>query len=243
MTITREKPLILAVETSGRIGSVGIGLGDEILSEICFSKQLRHSAELFPSIFDILESHGRDIKDISQVYISGGPGSFTGLRISVSMAKMMSYGSEIQVVSANTMEVIAANATKYNSEHNNQVHRIGTVLDAKRKQFYITVFDWSYEGWVRKSDDCLMRSSEFLERFGGDEEPIWLLGEGLVYYKDLFASENVHFMDEEYWAATARGVYHVGRKMAKSDKFSEPSKLVPSYIRLPCAVEKFGMDK
>ena len=78
-----DKPLILAVETSGRYGSVALGAGSELLAERSFTGQMRHSAELFGAIRHLLSDFGRRPCDIEHVYISIGPGSFTGLRLSL----------------------------------------------------------------------------------------------------------------------------------------------------------------
>ena len=73
--------LELAVETSGRIGSVTIGKQGKILAQRTFSGPMTHSIELFPAISTLLSDLGKRPADIHQVYISIGPGSFTGLRI------------------------------------------------------------------------------------------------------------------------------------------------------------------
>ncbi len=81
--------LILAVETSSRIGSVAIALGGKMLAEVAFSAALKHSAELLPAMSALLESYGREPGQIEHIYISAGPGSFTGLRIAAAFAKTM----------------------------------------------------------------------------------------------------------------------------------------------------------
>ena len=86
-----EKSLILAIETSGRIGSIAIGSGDTIIEEYVFSGFMKHSAELFPEIQKILDNNHLIPAQISDLYITAGPGSFTGLRIAVTAAKRFHY--------------------------------------------------------------------------------------------------------------------------------------------------------
>ena len=78
MAVKTTKSVVLAVETSGRVGSVAAGIGDDILAKITFSGAMRHSAELFPATEQILAQIGRKIDDVGQIRIASGPGSFTG---------------------------------------------------------------------------------------------------------------------------------------------------------------------
>jgi len=232
--------IILSVETSGRTGSVAAGIGDEILVEATFSGIMRHSAELFPNISAVLTQIGKKSHDVDHVYISAGPGSFTGLRIAVTMAKIMAFAGKAKIVPVSTMDVIAEGANSYIKDKNVEIKRIATILDAKRKQFYAAVFEKSNGRWSKTMKECLLSSGEFIEQFATSTEPIWLLGEGLVYYKDAFTAEGVRFLDEKYWPATARATYLVGRTNAKAGKFADADRLVPLYLRSPEAVKKSG---
>ncbi len=132
-------PLILAVETSGRLGSVAIAVGEQMLAEAAFSGPMRHSSEVFPAICTLLNRFGRKPKDIEHIYISVGPGSFTGLRIAVSIAKTMHMANNTKIVAVDTLDVIAANADDYLRQEKTRVEQIAGILDAKRSQFYIAV--------------------------------------------------------------------------------------------------------
>jgi len=147
-------PLILAVETSSRIGSVALALGPEILGAETFSASLRHSAEIFPTIGVLLDRSGYTATDISQVHIGLGPGSFTGLRIAVTVAKSMHLANSVGIVTVNSLDTIAANVKDAATEptiHNDQPDRpapcrLTTVLDAKRGQFYTAVYERTASG-------------------------------------------------------------------------------------------------
>ena len=99
----------LSVETSSRIGSVAIAIGAKILDETSLSAPLRHSAEIFPAISELLYRFDLAPAQIEHIYISSGPGSFTGLRIAVTFAKTMHLANSAKVVAVNTLDVVAAN--------------------------------------------------------------------------------------------------------------------------------------
>ena len=287
-----QKPLVLAVETSSRIGSVVIALGENILDEATFSAPIRHSAEIFPALSNILDRFCRKPDQIDQVHISVGPGSFTGLRIAVTLAKTMHLANAAKIVAVDTLDVIAANATDYIKEQNTTItfhsesspynserpvlpnsssaaaegaskvedplslsstpvgerrspERIAAITDAKRGQFFIAVYKrnmndesagveaTSNEIWKKIFPDSLMTSSQFLARFACDENPIWLLGDGLLYYKDKFKADSTRFLEQKYWSPRASKVHLLGWKKALTNQFEDPLTLTPNYLLRP----------
>jgi tRNA threonylcarbamoyl adenosine modification protein YeaZ len=284
-----QKPLVLAVETSSRIGSVVIALGEKILAETTFSAPIRHSAETFPAISDILHRFSRKPDQIEQVHISVGPGSFTGLRIAVTLAKTMHLANAAKIVAVDTLDVIAANATDYIKEENTTItfrseqsevedplslsstpigerespERIATITDAKRGRFFIAVYKRLHENTVpflrnlsstpigeqepnshyplsairypliKVFPDSLMTSSQFLAQFACDENPIWLLGDGLLYYKDKFKAYSTRFLEQKYWSPRASKVHLLGWKKALANQFEDPLTLTPNYLLRP----------
>ena len=226
-----------------------------MLAEAAFSGPMRHSSEIFPAIRDLLNRFGRKPRDIEHIYISVGPGSFTGLRIAVTMAKTMHLANNAKIVAVDTLDVIAANAIDLTTEHRassiehpaSSIEYIATILDAKRGQFYIAVYQRTSDRiWKKTLPDSLMTASQFLDRFAGQAEPIWLLGEGLVYYADKFkpvpsgveGAEGIHFFDEQYWTPRAAKVHLLSWKMACAGQFADPVTLQPNYLRRPEAEEK-----
>lgn len=248
----KEKSLILAIETSSRKGSVAIASNEKMLAEKLFSAPLKHSAEIFPSIRDLLERFGLNPNQIEHIYISGGPGSFTGLRIATTIAKIMQLAHSAKIVSVDTLDVIAANVVDLFPENTSSVpnhkppifcgERLAAVLDAKRGQFFIAVYErGTDEGqnaagrpiWKKVLPDSLLTPSQLLERFVHREKPLWLLGDGLLYYKDKFQSDGVHFFDEKYWSPRAGKVLLLGRQMALKGQFTDALTLSPNYLRKP----------
>jgi tRNA threonylcarbamoyl adenosine modification protein YeaZ len=194
--------LILALETSGRMGSVAIAQEKQLLGESAFSGPMRHSAEVFPAIVDLLGQFGKKPNQIEQVYISAGPGSFTGLRIAVTIAKTMALANGAKIVAIDTLDCIAANvinltATESSPKLKTQNsklktnERLAVILDAKRSQFFIAVYEQSAQNDLslraQRSNlnqlntqystlntdfpltkilpDCLMTADEFIDRF------------------------------------------------------------------------------
>lgn len=234
-----DGPLSLAVETSGRAGSITLGAGEEIFAEIVFSGQMRHSAELFSAAEQLLCDIDGKSGDIGYIYISIGPGSFTGLRISAAFAKMMALAGGVKIVTIGTSDTIALNARDYLKTSEKDVRRIATIIDAKRKQFFVASFDLVENNWQKVTDDCLMSSDSFIEQFSAPSSglkagfPLYLLGEGLVYYKDKFKCAGIDFIPEIHWSARSSSLYKLGHKKALEGLFANPATFAPMYLRKP----------
>ncbi|MHC4243694.1 MAG: tRNA (adenosine(37)-N6)-threonylcarbamoyltransferase complex dimerization subunit type 1 TsaB [Planctomycetota bacterium] len=260
-----HNPLILAIETSSRIGSVAIAFGKNILAETTFSAPIRHSAEIFPAIGDMLDRFERKPDNIEQIHISAGPGSFTGLRIAVTLAKTMHLANAVKIIAVDTLDVIAANANDYikdkkstsllktsrrhpepgeikESTKKRSPERFATILDAKRGQFFIAAYQRNTNNtqrtdsngtWKKIFPDSLMTAPQFIKQFTRDEQPIWLLGDGLLYHRDKFKADTVRFMDEKYWSPRASKVLLLGFEKALANKFEDPLTLTPNYLLRP----------
>jgi len=227
------KSLALALETSGRLGSVAIGSNNELSDEKTFSTPLRHSAELFNNTIKLLEKFGKKPNQINHVFISIGPGSFTGIRIAVTVAKMMALAAHSQIVAVSTTDAMALNVD------DSSIKKIAAVIDAKREQFFIAAFERKNRIWQKVLPDCMMTAQDFKKKFDKPDEPVWLLGEGLLYYAKKFETANIKILDEKFWSPRASNVFRIGSQMAAKGKFSDPVSLVPFYLRRPEAEENW----
>ncbi|MFH1615549.1 MAG: tRNA (adenosine(37)-N6)-threonylcarbamoyltransferase complex dimerization subunit type 1 TsaB [Planctomycetota bacterium] len=229
--------LSLAIETSGRTGSVAIGVGPAVLGRACLSKALSHSSELLPAIRNLLKGIGKRPCEIENLYISIGPGSFVGLRIAVAVAKTMHLASQTRIVAVDTLDAIASNLDDYIPQYQCPIKRAATILDAKRGLFYLAVFENKAGQFVKTLYDCLMTPAQFVRDFVAGN-PIFLLGEGLLYYSHQFHGPGVEILPAKYWCPTATKIYTLGSQMAQKGLFANPLTLSPNYVRHPEAEEK-----
>ncbi len=230
-----DKQFSLALETSGRLGSVAVGYDNKLSDEKYFLAPLRHSTELFDSIIALLGKSGKKANQINNIYISIGPGSFTGIRISVTVAKMMALAAQSKIVAVKTSDAMALNT------EDGGIKKIATIIDAKREQFFFFFFERKNSRWEKILPDCMMTAEQFKKKF--DSEPIWLLGEGLLYYSKKFETANIKILDKKFWSPRASNVFKIGSQSAAEGKFSNPVSLVPFYIRRPEAEENWEKKK
>ena len=258
-----QEAVILAVETSSRIGSAALAVGPRLLAESRFTGPMQHSSELFPAMGRLLQSHGYRAMDIDQVHLAIGPGSFTGLRIAVAMAKAMHLANAVQIVTVDSLDVIAANLSDAPAEHSAArgaeagiiPDRIAALFDAKRGQFYVSVYQripsaagqpagdgdegpgYRIPGpdnslWQRIAPDSLLTAREILDGFARSDR-LGLLGDGLFYHRDQFGTDRVAVLPERYWSPRAANVHRLGYEKARAGRFADPWTLTPFYLRGP----------
>jgi tRNA threonylcarbamoyladenosine biosynthesis protein TsaB len=223
----------LAIETSGRIGSVAIVEDGNLLAEEQFAHGLRHAAEMLPRIDQLCRSHGWSPPDLRELYISAGPGSFTGLRIGITLAKTLAFATRARIVAVPSVRVLAHNASP-------DCRDLLIVLDAKRDQIFTARLTRTEAGWREEEPAHLDNLPAMLSRA---PRPIYLLGEGIPYHQKFIPPDDpgVVITPEDLWRARAAAVAQEGARMAARNDFTDPDRLIPFYIRRPEAEEKWDL--
>ncbi|HEY7086994.1 MAG TPA: tRNA (adenosine(37)-N6)-threonylcarbamoyltransferase complex dimerization subunit type 1 TsaB [Tepidisphaeraceae bacterium] len=223
-------PRGLAIETSGRIGSIAIVEDEQVASEEQFPHGLQHAAQIIPIIDRLCRAQGQGPKEIEELYVSAGPGSFTGLRIGITLAKALALATGVKIVAVPSVKVLAENAPG--------ARNLIIVLDAKRDQIFTARFEKSGEQWVEREPAHL---DDLTAMLGRSPRPVHLLGEGIPYHQKFIPAGNseVIVTPEDTWRARASAVAKLGIAMARENQFSDPMTLTPIYIRRPEAEEKW----
>ncbi len=225
--MSTQAGLILAIETSDLIGSVALGRAGEVLEYRRLSADRRHTAELVPAIRDVLCARGLKLADVDVLAYSAGPGSFTGLRIAATVARMMHSTVGASVVAVSTLEAIARNLLDAAA----QPARVVPVIDARRGQVYGAVYELRPDKTLARLVDAgLFTPAELIAAVTA---PAVVVGPGLRQYAEEFRAGGVELADPQTWPPCARQVLAVGQRLAAEGSFCEPHEIVPCYIRPP----------
>lgn len=185
---------ILGVETSGRIGSIALANDGAVVAEEQFAHGLKNAAQIIPIIDRLCRSQGWNAKDVEELYVSAGPGSFTGLRIGITLAKTMALATGVKLVAAPTVRVLAENAP-------DEARHVVIVLDAKREQIFTARFERVDGNWIEREPAHLDRLTAMIERA---PRPLLLLGEGLPWHRQFIPDDpRIQLAPEELWRARA----------------------------------------
>ncbi|MBV8781516.1 MAG: tRNA (adenosine(37)-N6)-threonylcarbamoyltransferase complex dimerization subunit type 1 TsaB, partial [Phycisphaerae bacterium] len=219
-------PRTLALETSGRTGSVAFAEGDRIISEQSFDYGLQNAARILPMIDEMCRAEAWSPADIQRIAISIGPGSFTGLRIGVTLAKTLAFATGAVLIPVPSIHVLAANAPADSNE-------IIIVLDAKRGQIFTARLRRQSDRWTEVEPAHLGTLAAILDR---SPRPVHLIGEGIPYHRESIRDDTgIVLTDPSLW------IGHASIVAKLADEFraiSDPAALIPLYIRKPEAEEK-----
>ena len=220
-----DRPYNLAIETSGRSGSVSLGRNDELIDTVSLQNKRRHNVELIPTIHEVCRKHGVTPNAIGHVYVSLGPGSFSGLRVGVTTTKMLALATGVEVFGIPTLDVLAENAPLH-AQH------VAVCLNLKRETVHSAVYQRDGENWSIIVEPKLRTMMELLSAC---PRPVCLIGEPLPQVPDDL-SNCVTILPAGTAAGRSEAVYKLGRIAAVTRRADDPMKLVPLYIREPEAV-------
>lgn len=215
-----DSTISVALETSGRDGAIALGIDGKLIETRDLPRIRRHNIELMPTLAELFESHGLIPGDLRALYVSLGPGSFTGLRIAITTAKMLSLTVPgLKLVGVPTMEVLAA-------QHAAAAEHVAVCMNIKRGTMYTGV----YRAGVCIVEPALRTSEQLLDAC---PKPVAVVSE---VDPQLPPAQGVTVLPPEAAKADAAVTWHVGRALAESGQFTSPEGLLPQYIREPEAV-------
>jgi tRNA threonylcarbamoyladenosine biosynthesis protein TsaB len=144
--MNNQTMLELAIETSTPRGSIALGNHSVLVREIVFEGKQQHSSQLFPALMQL----GLPRLALSRIIVGIGPGSFSGIRVALAAAQGIALAQNVPVHGISSAFSVAL-------QHAN-VTRLGVFADARRGEFYGTIFK---NGQLEK--DSFILSREQLE--------------------------------------------------------------------------------
>jgi tRNA threonylcarbamoyladenosine biosynthesis protein TsaB len=159
--------LLLAIDTATRIAGLALYNQDGLHVEQMWRTSGNHTVELMPYIVRACEQQGLDPSALEAVAVSLGPGSFTGLRVGLSVAKGLALTLGIPLLGVPTLD-----GTAY--AHSHEVLPVCAVLPAGRGRWCAAVYQTIAGDWQRRSDYALMNGEDLVASL---TEPTLLCGE------------------------------------------------------------------
>ncbi len=230
---------ILSIDTSSVSGSIAITEDGRTLNELNTERVGTHSEWLLPSIERLLGEAEMKPSDVDVFALSIGPGSFTGLRIGVSVLKGLSWGGSehTPIVGVSTLEALALGLTG-NTAYGNAL--IVPILDARKKDVYSARFELSDAGEVRRlSADSVSRPEALIEGLNKrrPQGKVLFLGLGLSVYAKMMEDlvDGAVILGEPFWSVDAKNVARVAERAIEEQGIEAASvgaeQLTPLYIR------------
>lgn len=215
---------ILALDTSDRPLSVAVLEDEQLLVETTLVLAKKHSQTLTPVIAESLQKVGFRPKDLERIVVSDGPGSYTGLRIGVTAAKVLAATLEIDLVGVSSLELLAANCLAQTDKV------LVPIFDARRENVFAGAYrvkNGKLENILPDQHLSVVQLAEFLK--GRDA---LLIGEGAKNYqaqfKELLAGEKYAYTapNDDLPSGYLLGLLGQQKQPSQVDTF------VPRYLRL-----------
>ncbi len=218
--------LHLAIETSSPRGSIALGRGGELIASHALQAVRKHTGELLPAIRDLLAAAGHTPRDVGVVCFSQGPGSFTGLRVAATVARMWQMTTGARVVGVSSLEVIARNALTLAEPP----LRVAVVLDGRQGKVFGAVYERA-EAALRNIEPPALHLAEAW--WPALEPSCAVLGDGVTAHRAALAARGLQVLPEALWWPVAAQVLAIGRGLAAAGQFLSPGQIVPHYLRPP----------
>lgn len=229
----------LAIESSTRVVNVCVLEGSTPISSRINSGSQTTSSGLVPEIAAALDEARLHPRELALVSVSVGPGSFTGLRIGVMLAKTMAFALKSPaLVGVDTHEVIAQQGLTILSEDDKSFSsEIATIINAQRGQWFVASFDGQSDPLRPIGQSRITGKEQFLNEETG---PYWVCGPGLKAddVDILTSTGRFRVCPEETWQPSAVVVGQIGWSRYQRGETTDPWRLNPVYGRISAAEEK-----
>ena len=221
---------VLAIETSIQPGSIALLRGDMLLQHVRLDHQQRTTQSLIPAIKQMLAQNNVPPPEVDLIAVSEGPGSFTGLRIGMTVAKTFAFVTQSRTVAINTMDVIAAGC-QLTSAH------CSVVMDAQRKQLFTALYKVGSQQIRRISDVSISSIEDWLTSLTPNHS---VTGPGLERIVDRLPA-NCTVASAQNWEPSAVALGQLALQQVASIQTDDFWKMVPNYYRKSAAEEKAGL--
>ena len=231
----------LIIESSTDIELLALSSGRGIFQ---FSERtgLSHSTGMFVNLESLFDSAGLSIRDIELLGVGTGPGSFTGVRIAVSTARMLSQILQVPLVGVRSHEIYAASSGTDDNE------TIAVAFDAKKSKVYAGLYIKQGGSTVTLIEPGDFFIQEFFEKIP-DTERITCIGDGFAKYRaeleDYSAEKGTaySFAEDFMPSGEAASLLVLEKFRLSPGLYTDYSGTLPSYERLSDAENAYNLKK
>lgn len=232
---------ILGIESAALVASVAIIDENVTIAEYTTNFKKTHSETLLPMLDEIVKMTGVDLKELSAIAISGGPGSFTGLRIGAASAKGLGMALDLPLIHVPTLDAMALNIYSSNA-------LIVPIMDARRNQVYTGIYKNTAKLEVIR-ESMAISIDELLDILRETDrekiERIVFLGDGVPVFRE-YIDENFEiahdFAPANLNRQRASNIAMLGMEMFKEGKTMVSDDMRPEYLRKSQAERERNVD-
>ncbi|MBO5876554.1 MAG: tRNA (adenosine(37)-N6)-threonylcarbamoyltransferase complex dimerization subunit type 1 TsaB [Bacteroidales bacterium] len=210
---------ILLIETSTALCSVALAQDGKITSYRESSAPKAHASLTAVFIQEMLAEHGLTLADCDAICVSKGPGSYTGLRVGVSTAKGLCFGSGKPLLAVGTLDTLVAQADEIGG-----IKYIIPMIDARRMEVYTAVFENGVQ--ITETSPMIIDETSFAEYL--EQGPCLFIGDGAGKCADVIKHPNAQFC--QCWPK-ASSMLEPAMAAYKEKRFEDVAYFEPFYLK------------
>ena len=210
---------ILLIETSTALCSVALAQDGKITSYRESSAPKAHASLTAVFIQEMLAEHGLTLADCDAICVSKGPGSYTGLRVGVSTAKGLCFGSGKPLLAVGTLDTLVAQADEIGG-----IKYIVPMIDARRMEVYTAVFENGVQ--ITETSPMIIDETSFAEYL--EQGPCLFIGDGAGKCADVIKHPNAQFC--QCWPK-ASAMLKPAMAAYKEKRFEDVAYFEPFYLK------------
>ena len=210
---------ILLIETSTALCSVALAQDGKITSYRESSAPKAHASLTAVFIQEMLAEHSLTLADCDAICVSKGPGSYTGLRVGVSTAKGLCFGSGKPLLAVGTLDTLVAQADEIAG-----ITYIIPMIDARRMEVYTAVFENGVQ--ITETSPMIIDETSFAEYL--EQGPCLFIGDGAGKCADVIKHPNAQFC--QCWPK-ASAMLEPAMAAYKEKRFEDVAYFEPFYLK------------
>lgn len=214
--------LILNIDTSTSVCSVALAKDSGIIAIKENNEGLNHSVLLGSYIDNILRENGMDVHQLDAIAVSMGPGSYTGLRIGISMAKGLCFGAGIPLIAVPTLQALAGSVSSIIQED----AWYCPMIDARRMEVYTAFFDRNNRTMIDTKAEIIDENS-FATILS--EHKVYFFGNGSCKIKNILTTPNAHYIEKA--ETSAAHLVPLAEILFKQKQFVDTAYFEPFYLK------------
>lgn len=216
----------LCIETATTVCSVALYGNGKLIGIRESEKKNSHAEVLTPFIQELMEVNELDVSHLDVIAVSKGPGSYTGLRIGVSVAKGLCYAGDKPLIAINTLESMAAGLISKADKEYPPNTKFCPMIDARRMEVYCAVYDYAGKE-IQETKAEIIDESSFAEYLS--EGTLVFFGDGSGKCKDVISHPNAVFIDG--FQPSASNMSALVKKRYKLNQFEDVAYFEPFYLK------------
>lgn len=169
----------LAIDTSTNVMGIAIANKEKVIAEFITNEKKNHSIRVMPAIEHVLNEVNITPKQLDRIIVAQGPGSYTGVRIGVSIAKALAWSLNIPLVGISSLELLALNGRFFDGV-------ISPIFDARRGQVYTGLYRFERGEIQAIIDDRIILAREWATELTTMNQPVLFLGTDVSKHVETF---------------------------------------------------------